>query len=219
MLKQLGYAPNEALFSQLERIINNTTSFEKIKKHILDLHEHLKVDDSHVAMSNSEDYFKIKIEAPSPELTEEAIEKVEEIAEKNGILSMLSIPDIKVLALAYEKKIPIVTDDYDIQNMCWHMGLGFETIALPGIKEAISWKKKCTACGKTYDTDVIDNYGNPVVKHYTLLDPGECDHTGCVIHEYTAQDGLLYQWYDHTNDGVCNRIIVWKKLIDPTWGT
>ena len=69
MLKQLGYTPNEALLNQLERIINNTKSFDKIQKHIFDLNEHLKVDDSHVAMSNSEDYFKIKIEAPSPERT------------------------------------------------------------------------------------------------------------------------------------------------------
>ncbi len=82
MLKQLGYTPNEALLNQLERIINNTKSFDKIQKHIFDLNEHLKVDDSHVAMSNSEDYFKIKIEAPSPERTEEAMEKVQHFAEK-----------------------------------------------------------------------------------------------------------------------------------------
>ena len=82
MLKQLGYTPNEALLNQLERIINNTKSFDKIQKHIFDLNEHLKVDDSHVAMSNSEDYFKIKIEAPSPERTEEAMEKVNHFAEK-----------------------------------------------------------------------------------------------------------------------------------------
>jgi len=82
MLKQLGYTPNEALLNQLERIINNTKSFDKIQKHIFDLNEHLKVDDSHVAMSNSEDYFKIKIEAPSPERTEEAMEKVNHFADK-----------------------------------------------------------------------------------------------------------------------------------------
>ncbi len=82
MLKQLGYTPNEALLSQFERIVNNTASFDKIQKHILDLHEHLKVDDSHVAMSNSEDLFKIKIEAPSPERTEEALEKVQHFADK-----------------------------------------------------------------------------------------------------------------------------------------
>lgn len=82
MLKQLGYIPNEALLNQLERIISNTKSFDKIQKHIFDLNEHLKVDDSHVALSNSEDYFKIKIEAPSPERTEEAMEKVEHFADK-----------------------------------------------------------------------------------------------------------------------------------------
>jgi acetolactate synthase small subunit len=82
MLKQLGYTPNEALLSQIERIVNNTKSFDKIQKHILDLHEHLKVDDSYVAMSNSEDYFKIKIEAPSPERVEEAMEKVDHFADK-----------------------------------------------------------------------------------------------------------------------------------------
>jgi acetolactate synthase small subunit len=82
MLKQLGYTPNEALLSQIERIVNNTKSFDKIQKHILDLHEHLKVDDSYVAMSNSEDYFKIKIEAPSPERVQEAMEKVDHFADK-----------------------------------------------------------------------------------------------------------------------------------------
>ena len=82
MLKQLGYTPNDALLSQFDRIAKNTKSFDKIQKHILDLHEHLKVDDSHVAMSNSEDYFKIKIEAPSPERIEEAMEKVNHFAEK-----------------------------------------------------------------------------------------------------------------------------------------
>jgi len=82
MLKQLGYAPNDALLAQIDRIVDNTKSFEKIQKHILDLHEHLKVDNSYVAMSNSEDYFKIKVEAPSPERTEEAIEKIDHFADK-----------------------------------------------------------------------------------------------------------------------------------------
>ncbi len=82
MLKQLGYAPNEALLSQFERIVENTNSFTKIQKHILDLHEHLKVDDAHIAMSNSEDYFKIKIEAPSQERIDEAMEKINHFADK-----------------------------------------------------------------------------------------------------------------------------------------
>jgi len=82
MLKQLGYVPNEALLDQLGRIEENTHGYEKIQKHIMDLHDHLKVDGSYVAMSNSEDYFKVKVEAISDELAEEAHEKIKHFSDK-----------------------------------------------------------------------------------------------------------------------------------------
>lgn len=82
MLTQLGYKPNDALLGQLERIENNTTGYEKIQKHIMDLHNTLKVDGSFVALSNSEDFFKIKVEAPSPELAQEAHEKIQHFSDK-----------------------------------------------------------------------------------------------------------------------------------------
>jgi hypothetical protein len=82
MLTQLGYAPNSALISQLERIEKNTTGYEKIQKHIMDLHDHLKVDGSYVALSNSEDCFKIKVEAQSAEIAEEAHEKIKHFSDK-----------------------------------------------------------------------------------------------------------------------------------------
>ena len=82
MLTQLGYAPNEALVKQLEKIQNNTNEYEKIQKHIMDLHDHLKVDNAYVALSNSNDYFKIKIESDSVALAEEAHEKVEHFCNK-----------------------------------------------------------------------------------------------------------------------------------------
>ncbi len=82
LLNQLGYTPNEALVKQLEDIENNTTGYDKIRKHILDLHDHLKVDNSYVAMSNTNNYFKIKIEAPSTESTDDAMEKIEHFSEK-----------------------------------------------------------------------------------------------------------------------------------------
>jgi len=82
ILRQLDYTPNEALQQQMGRIIQNTTSFDKIEKHIMELHKQLKVDGSYIAMSNSEDYFKIKIDAPSSELTQEAHEKIQHWSEK-----------------------------------------------------------------------------------------------------------------------------------------
>ncbi len=82
VLNQLGYTPNEALTEQVQRIIENTNEYEKIEKHIFDLHKVLKVDGSYVAMSNSNDYFKIKLEAHSDELKDEALEKINHFSDK-----------------------------------------------------------------------------------------------------------------------------------------
>ena len=82
MLTQLGYAPNDALIKQLEKIEENTLGYDKIQKHIMDLHDHLKVDGSFVALSNSEDCFKIKVEAQSEELAGEAHEKIKHFSDK-----------------------------------------------------------------------------------------------------------------------------------------
>jgi hypothetical protein len=82
MLKQLGYTPNEALLKQFEDIRNNTTGYEKIEKHIMDLHDHLKAHSAFVAMSNSCNYMKIKLGEMSPEVEEEAMEKINHFAEK-----------------------------------------------------------------------------------------------------------------------------------------
>ena len=82
MLIQLGYSPNDALVKQLAAIENNTVGYDKIQKHIMDLHDHLKVNNAYVALSNSNDNFKVKIESLTPESAEEAHEKVKHFSEK-----------------------------------------------------------------------------------------------------------------------------------------
>ncbi len=82
MLTQLGYSPNDALLKQLKGIEENTVGYEKIQKHIMDLHDHLKVNSSYVALSNSKDYFKIKVESQTDELASEAHEKVKHFSTK-----------------------------------------------------------------------------------------------------------------------------------------
>lgn len=82
VLTKLGYVPNEALIDQLDRIEKNTSGYEKIRKHIMDLHDHLKVNNSFVALSNSEDYFKIKVESPTKEVSQEAHEKIAHFSDK-----------------------------------------------------------------------------------------------------------------------------------------
>lgn len=82
ILNQLGYTPNEALSTQLGRIEANTHGYEKIIKHVLDLHEALKTDESYVALSNSNDYFKIKIDATNETSASDAMEKINHFADK-----------------------------------------------------------------------------------------------------------------------------------------
>lgn len=82
MLIQLGYTPNDALVEQFKKIKQNTNGYEKIEKHIMDLNDHLKVENAYVALSNSKDYLKIKVESPTPELAQEAHEKIKRFSEK-----------------------------------------------------------------------------------------------------------------------------------------
>ncbi len=82
MLTQLGYSPNEALIKQLKKIEENTIGYDKIQKHIMDLHDHLRVDNSYIALSNSNDYFKIKVESKTPEIAQEAHEKITRFSDK-----------------------------------------------------------------------------------------------------------------------------------------
>jgi len=82
ILTQLGYVPNEALVKQLQDIQKNTPGYEKIEKHIMDLNEHLKVNNAYVALSNSTNHLKIKVDSPTPELAAEAHEKIKHFSEK-----------------------------------------------------------------------------------------------------------------------------------------
>jgi len=82
MLTQLGYSPNDALIEQLTKIEKNTAGYGKIQKHIMDLHDHLKVNNSFIALSNSEDYFKIKVEGISDESSQEAHAKIQHFSDK-----------------------------------------------------------------------------------------------------------------------------------------
>ncbi|MBA1438326.1 MAG: hypothetical protein FAF05_04945 [Epsilonproteobacteria bacterium] len=82
MLIQLGYTPNETLVKQLKAIKENTKNYEKIEKHIMDLHDHLKVHNGYVAMSNSKDHLKIKVEATEPQSIVEANEKIHYFSQK-----------------------------------------------------------------------------------------------------------------------------------------
>ncbi len=63
MLAQLGYSLNESVKAQMEKIIKNTKDFLIIQKHVIQLSDTLKPFQAYIAMSNSNNYLKIKNES------------------------------------------------------------------------------------------------------------------------------------------------------------
>ena len=82
MLTQLGYTPNDTLIEQFQQIQQNTAGYDKIEKHIMDLHDSLKPIGGYVALSNSENFFKIKVDAQNQAFKEEAFEKINHFTSK-----------------------------------------------------------------------------------------------------------------------------------------
>jgi len=83
LLSQLGYSKTKHSLEQMEKIIKNTTNFDKFSNHILALHDNLAHLKGFVAMSNSQNNLKIKGSKDiSEEILDEFKEKVENWAKK-----------------------------------------------------------------------------------------------------------------------------------------
>ncbi len=65
LLTLFGYSINDASKTHIKRVVHNTKGFERIKKHIVNLNDTLKPHRSHITLSNSKDYLKIKIRSIS----------------------------------------------------------------------------------------------------------------------------------------------------------
>lgn len=85
VLTQLGYSISEASIKQIETIISNTNGFDKFSKHILSLIDHIKHTNAYIAMSNTNNFLKIKSESPSAELLVEFHQIVTEWSSKYNI--------------------------------------------------------------------------------------------------------------------------------------
>lgn len=81
---------------------------------------------------------------------------VHEIISRSGDILRLSLPDKKLISLAYMmsdegKSVMVITDDYTIQNTLKILDIPFSGIKTEGIKEIYNWKKVCVGCKKEYD--------------------------------------------------------------------
>ena len=88
----------------------------------------------------------------------EYVESVEEIISKSGDVLRLSVPDKKLISLAYMKfregeNVKVISDDYTIQNTLRIMDIPYSGIITDGIKGIYNWKKVCEGCKKEYGED------------------------------------------------------------------
>ena len=83
LLNQLGYNENDATTAQVKRILNNCDGLNL--NSIVTLNDHLKPLGCFVAMSGSEDVFKIKNAGKTPGAQSDALNVIENWAEKNKV--------------------------------------------------------------------------------------------------------------------------------------
>ncbi|ODS41888.1 MAG: hypothetical protein MSIBF_00555 [Candidatus Altiarchaeales archaeon IMC4] len=82
--------------------------------------------------------------------TEKYTSSVAKAAKDTGDIESLSMTDIRLLALALEKKAMLLTDDYAIQNVAKKLNVPFVSVAKEGITKDIQWVWLCRGCGKKY---------------------------------------------------------------------
>ena len=91
-------------------------------------------------------------------MPEEYEKAVEDIISKSGDDLRLSLPDKKLIALAYMmfsegKNVKLISDDYTIQNTLKIIDIPYSGVITEGIKGIYNWKKVCEGCKKEYGGD------------------------------------------------------------------
>lgn len=84
------------------------------------------------------------------------ISSVNDIISNSGDILRLSLPDKKLIALAYMlnnqgKNVKVISDDYTIQNTLKIMNIPYSGVVTEGIKGIYNWKKICEGCKKEYE--------------------------------------------------------------------
>ncbi len=122
--------------------------------------EEIKDEDSKLYMSLR----NIRIE----EADKSSVEVVKKVAMRTGDIYRLSNADIKLIAKAVDemelgKEAVIVTDDYSIQNVARHLGIGIEKVVQRGITKEFRWVRVCRGCRRIIETERCDVCGSEAV--------------------------------------------------------
>ena len=134
-----------AFINGFKIISNKNYTVPEITTEIKDFTSKLNFD---LALSEG----KLIIQDVSPEY----VRYVDEIISKSGDSLRLSIPDKKLISLAYmlslqQDEILVISDDYSIQNTLKIMDIPYSGVITDGINQIYNWKKVCEGCKKEYD--------------------------------------------------------------------
>ena len=90
---------------------------------------------------------------------------VKKASVESGDAQTLSESDISLLALGYEMKGEIVTDDYAISNVAKRLNIVVLPVMTGGIKDTGKWIRYCSGCAKEFSTEkTCPQCGNPLKK-------------------------------------------------------
>ena len=90
----------------------------------------------------SQDVMNLKTEEPG----EDALNRVRDLSDR--IKSPTSLTDEKIVALAFEKKAKIVSDDKAVQNLAKHLEIPFDGFLNEKIERKVEWELVCPSCGR-----------------------------------------------------------------------
>ena len=93
----------------------------------------------------------IKLNVLEPD--KKTIKDIKTIAETTGDLEKLSNTDIKVLALAKENNLTIISDDYNIQNVAEKSKINYVSLFNKKITKLVQWQNYCENCRKYYNKE------------------------------------------------------------------
>ena len=88
------------------------------------------------------------------EADKECLRQVIIMAKKTGDYEKLSTADVSILALAFQLKSTLISDDYAVQNMAAILKIPVGTIGTKGITKVRRWINFCNACGKAYGPNI-----------------------------------------------------------------
>jgi UPF0271 protein len=136
-----------AFINGFKIISNNNFTVPEITSEIKDFESKLKFD---TALEEG----SLVIE----DVSSEYISCVNDIISESGDILRLSLPDIKLISLAYMlrengENVKVISDDYTIQNTLKIMDIPYSGVITEGIKGIYNWKKVCEGCKREYPDD------------------------------------------------------------------